>query len=46
MGVWSNPCSAEKASYILGHTNPAEIWQSYKGIATKTDADLYFQIVP
>lgn len=38
--------SAEKASYILGHTNPAEIWQSYKGIATKADAKRYFAIVP
>lgn len=38
--------SAERASYILGHTNPAEIWQSYKGIATKADAERYFAIVP
>lgn len=38
--------SAEKASYILGHTNPAEIWQSYKGIATKADAERYFAILP
>lgn len=38
--------SAERASYILGHTNPAEIWQSYKGIATKADAERYFAILP
>ncbi|MDP0495231.1 MAG: hypothetical protein Q7Q73_03385 [Verrucomicrobiota bacterium JB024] len=38
--------AAEKASYIMGHSNPAEIWQSYKGIATKAAAKEWFDILP
>lgn len=38
--------SADRASYLMGHTNPGEIWSSYKGIATKADAQKYFAIVP
>ncbi|NDV61071.1 hypothetical protein G0Q06_01265 [Puniceicoccales bacterium CK1056] len=38
--------SAEKASYILGHQNPREIWTAYKGLATRKDAVKYFNIQP
>lgn len=37
---------AGKASYILGHSNPREIWQSYKGIATRDQALSWFRIRP
>jgi len=38
--------SAEKASYILGHQNPREIWQAYKATASRADAKKYFAIKP
>ncbi len=38
--------SAEKASYILGHQNPREIWQAYKATASRADARKYFAIKP
>jgi len=38
--------SADKASYILGHQNPREIWQAYKATASRADARKYFAIKP
>lgn len=37
---------AEKASYILGHQNPREIWQAYKATASRAEAKEYFAIEP
>lgn len=38
--------SAERASYILGHQNPREIWGHYKAVANRADAIEYFKISP
>ncbi len=38
--------SAEKASYILGHQNPREIWQAYKATASRADSKRFFAISP
>jgi integrase len=35
---------AGKASYILGHGNPREIWQSYKGVASAEAGREWFRI--